>query len=395
VVYGKPEVCWIVSYKPTRNTSDWRIIREKKGWQTLITESQVEEALAQVMDPELGRNLVELGMIRDVEIKDSGVKFTLSLTTLACPFQDQLVSQAKAAVVALDGMEKVEIELAEMSSEEREQALSKAQPAQQASSPLAQKLNDVKHVIAVMSGKGGVGKSLVSSLLAVALHREGQEVGVLDADITGPSIPKMFGIHSPPVANPLGILPVKSSLGTRIMSINLLLPSEDDAVVWRGPLISGAIKQFWEEVIWGKLDTLVVDLPPGTSDASLTVMQSMPLSGVVLVTSPQDLAGMVVRKAAKMAQHLDIAILGLVENMSYFVAPDTGKRYDIFGPSHARETATQVGVPFLGQLPLDPRIAELSDAGRIEEYAAEVFIPIAQTLIERAPAAKHPPPLNS
>jgi Mrp family chromosome partitioning ATPase len=178
------------------------------------------------------------------------------------------------------------------------------------------------------------------------------------------------------------------------MSINLLLPSEDDAVIWRGPLIGGAVKQFWEEVIWGKLDTLVVDLPPGTSDASLTVMQSMPLSGVVLVTSPQDLAGMVVRKAAKMAQQLDIPILGLVENMSYFVAPDTGTRYDIFGASHARETASQLGVRFLGQLPLDRRIAELCDTGRIEEYAAKAFIPIAETLLKTAPEARQPLPLT-
>jgi Mrp family chromosome partitioning ATPase len=361
----------------------------------LITESQVEEALSQVMDPELGRNLVDLGMIREVKIQDSEVRFTLALTTLACPFEDQLVSQARTAVLSLDGIQKVEIHLAEMTSEEREQALAKAQPSQQASSPLAQKLNDVKHVIAVMSGKGGVGKSLVSSLLAVALQRQGQEVGVLDADITGPSIPKMLGIHSPPVAHPIGILPVKSSLGIKVMSINLLLPSEDDAVIWRGPLISGTIKQFWEEVVWGQLDTLVVDLPPGTSDASLTVMQSIPLSGVVLVTSPQDLAGMVVRKAAKMAQHLGIPILGLVENMSYFVAPDTRKRYDIFGPSHASETAAQLGVPFLGQLQLDRQIAELSDAGRIEEYPAEAFIPIAQTLMKTAPEARRPPDLKS
>lgn len=360
----------------------------------MITESQVEEVLSQVMDPELGRDLVELGMIRDIRIEDSEVRFTIALTTLDYTFQNQLLSQAKAAVSALDGVQKVEIELAEMSPQERRRAFAKAQPAQEASSPLAQKLNDVKHVIAVMSGKGGVGKSLVSSLLAVALRREGQEVGVLDADITGPSIPKMFGIHSHPVANPLGILPVKSSLDIKVMSINLLLPSEDDAVVWRGPLISGAIKQFWEEVIWGRLDTLVVDLPPGTSDASLTVMQSMPLSGIVLVTSPQALAGMVVRKAAKMTQHLGIPILGVVENMSYFAAPDTGKRYDIFGPSHARETATQLGVPFLGQLPLDPQIAELSDEGRIEEYAAGAFIPIAQALAKTAPAARRPPPLQ-
>lgn len=360
----------------------------------MITEAQVNDALSQVMDPEVGRNIVELGMIKDLEIQDSEIKFTLALTTLACPVQEQLMAQAEAAVLALDGVRKVEIELAELSVEERRRVWAQAQQPQQARSPLAQKLNKVKHVVAVMSGKGGVGKSLVTSLLAVALRREGQRVGVLDADITGPSIPKMFGLQGHPSASPLGILPMQSSTGIKVMSINLLLPSEDDAVIWRGPLVSGAIKQFWEEVVWGELDTLTVDLPPGTSDASLTVMQSMPLSGVVLVTSPQDLAGMVVRKAAKMAEHLSIPILGLVENMSYFVAPDTGTRYDIFGSSHASQTATQLGVPLLGQLPLDRQIAELSDAGRIEQYAGESFAPIARELISKTPEAKAPPELT-
>ena len=360
----------------------------------MITKSQVREALKAVMDPELGRNVVELGMIRDLEISDSEVGFALALTTLACPFQGQLRSEAEAAVLALDGIKTVDIRLEEMTTQERQEALAKARPTTQPTAELAAKLNKVSHVVAVLSGKGGVGKSLVSSLLAVALRREGQSVGVLDADITGPSIPKMFGISGHPSASPLGILPMDSSLGIKIMSINLLLPSEDDAVIWRGPLISGAIKQFWQEVIWGQLDTLVVDLPPGTSDASLTVMQSLPLSGVVLVTSPQDLAGMVVRKAAKMAEHLSIPILGLVENMSYFVAPDTGQRYEVFGPSHAQATASRLGVPLLGRLPLDSQIAELSDAGRIEEYPADEFLPIAQTLIKTMPEAKEPPPLT-
>jgi Mrp family chromosome partitioning ATPase len=252
-------------------------------------------------------------------------------------------------------------------------------------------LNDIQRVIAVMSGKGGVGKSLVTSLLAVALRRNGDRVGVLDADITGPSIPKMFFPNGArPGQSPLGILPAETKTGIKVMSINLLLPNEDEAVIWRGPLISGAIRQFWGDVFWGDLDWMVVDLPPGTSDASLTVIQSLPLSGIVLVTSPQDLAGMVVRKAASMAQKLNVPILGLVENMSYFVCPDTGKRYDIFGPSHADATAHKLWIPFLGQLPIDPQIAKLSDAGQIEDYAAEEFAPIAVRLKEAAPAAKKP-----
>jgi Mrp family chromosome partitioning ATPase len=360
----------------------------------LTTKDQVRQALQEVVDPELGRNVVDLGMIRDVEIEDNEVRFTLALTTAACPLQDELLSRAEAAVLSLEGVTKVEVEVDEMSAEEREVLLDEAGHGEDVPSPLASKLNSVEHVVAVMSGKGGVGKSLVASLLAVALRREGQEVGVLDADITGPSIPKMFGINGHPAASPLGVLPMESSSGIKVMSINLLLPREDDAVIWRGPLISGAIKQFWEEVVWGQLDTLVVDLPPGTSDASLTVIQSIPLSGVVLVTSPQDLAGMVVRKAAKMAAQLSIPILGLVENMSYFVAPDTGQRYEVFGPSHAEDTASRLGVALLGKLPLDSEIAELSDKGHIEEYAASQFVPIAQTLVTTTPQAKAPPALE-
>jgi Mrp family chromosome partitioning ATPase len=183
----------------------------------------------------------------------------------------------------------------------------------------------------------------------------------------------------------MAILPAESETGIKVMSINLLLETEDQAVIWRGPLISGAIKQFWGDVLWGHLDYLIVDLPPGTSDASLTVMQSLPVTGVVLVTSPQDLAGMVVRKAAQMAQQLRKPILGVVENMSYFTCPDTGKRYEIFGPSHAEGVARGMGAPFLGRLPIDPEIAKLCDAGRIESYPAEAFVPIAERLTRRAP----------
>jgi Mrp family chromosome partitioning ATPase len=349
----------------------------------MITSEQVYQALQGVLDPELKRSLVELGMVRNVEVGDSRVRFTLALTTLACPLKDQIIDDARQAVLAVDGVQRVEVKLTEMSDEEK-QRLSQgdAQPGQ------AVHLNDVRHVMAVMSGKGGVGKSLVSSLLAVALRREGHQVGVLDADITGPSIPKMFfpgGAQTG--ASPVAILPAESRTGIKVMSINLLLESEDRAVIWRGPLIGRAIQQFWGDVLWGTLDYLVVDLPPGTSDASLTVMQSLPLSGVVLVTSPQDLAGMVVRKAAQMAQIMKVPILGLVENMSYFVCPDTGKQHDIFGPSRAEEMSAWLGVPFLGRLPIDPEIARLCDAGRIEDYPAEAFVPIAQRLEEGVPVA--------
>jgi len=228
----------------------------------------------------------------------------------------------------------------------------------------------------------------VSGLLAVALRHQGLRVGILDADITGPSIPKMFFPDGAQLStSPVGPLPPESKGGIKVVSINLLLEQEDQAVIWRGPLVSGAIKQFWGDIFWGTLDYLIVDLPPGTSDASLTVMQALPLSGVVLVTSPQDLASMVVRKAARMAGMMQTPILGLIENMSYFECPDTGKRYEIFGSSHAEEMAAWIGVPLLGRLPIDPQIARLADAGCIEEYAAEPFAPIAQALIGRVPEA--------
>lgn len=345
----------------------------------MVTESKVYQALENVMDPELDKSLIELGMIRQVQVERGQVKITLALTTLGCPLKAQIVSDVKQAVNTLDDVETVDVELTEMTAEEKQRiGLGTAQPEQ----GMAEHLNEIGRVIAVMSGKGGVGKSLVSGLLAVALRREGRRVGILDADITGPSIPKMFFTDGArPNMSPLGLIPSKSRTGIKAMSINLLLEHEDQAVIWRGPLISGAIKQFWGDVFWGTLDELIVDLPPGTSDASLTVMQSLPVSGVVLVSSPQDLAGMVVRKAAHMAAQLHKPILGLIENMSYFECPDSGRRYEIFGPSHAEETARQIGVPFLGRLPVDPEVSRLCDAGCIEDYAAAAFAPVAQKLV--------------
>jgi Mrp family chromosome partitioning ATPase len=348
------------------------------------TNEQVCQALSTVMDPELKRSLVELGMVREVKVEDGRVAVTLALTTLACPLKEQITADAKKAIFMLDGARQVEVELVEMSAEEKQRlGLHQAEPGQ------AAHLNHVGHVIAVMSGKGGVGKSLVSSLLAIALRGNGQRVGILDADITGPSIPKMFFPTGARLdSSPSAIMPAQSRTGIGIVSINLLLEQEDQAVIWRGPLIGRAIQQFWGDVLWGTLDYLIVDLPPGTSDASLTVLQSLPSSGVVLVTSPQDLAGLVVRKAAQMAQVMAIPVLGLIENMSYFVCPDTGKRYDLFGPSHAEELAARLDIPFLGRLPIEPEIARLCDAGRIEDYPIDSFTPIAQQIIALTPLAQ-------
>jgi len=353
----------------------------------MITTETVYQGLRQVMHPEIKRNLVELGMIKDVAIQDGCVTVSLALPFKEIPAKDSLVRDVQEAVKKLDSSYQVEVKLVEMSQQERAAFMT----ASEGGPKPAQAGNQIAHVIAVASGKGGVGKSSVAALLAVTLNRQGKQVGVLDADITGPSIPKIFGLHETPVVLPTGLIPVTTKTGIEVMSINLLLPNEDEAVIWRGPLVGNTIKQFWTDVMWGDLDYLILDLPPGTSDASLTVMQSIPLSGVVLVTSPQDLAGMVVRKAARMAQQLGTPILGLVENMSHVICPKCGEHIEVFGPSQAMRTAMQLGIPLLGRLPLDPELARLCDAGQIETYTSSLFEPIVQHVIEHAPQQKTAP----
>ena len=228
----------------------------------MVDKTQILEALKGVNDPELGKSLVELGMVHDVEVEDSQVRFTLALTTLACPLRERIVDDARQAVLTLDGVQDVEVTLREMTPQEKERIWpSQQQQQQQRGAGVAAHLNHVKRVLAVMSGKGGVGKSSVAAILATAFRQQGERVGVLDADITGPSIPKMFGLHEPPPMGPVGILPAETATGIKVMSINLLLPNEDEAVIWRGPLIGGAIKQFWGDVVWGDLDVLVVRPP--------------------------------------------------------------------------------------------------------------------------------------
>ena len=244
----------------------------------------------------------------------------------------------------------------------------------------AGKDGSIKQVIAVMSGKGGVGKSLVTGLLAVALQRQGLKVGILDGDITGPSIAREFGIRGTPTKGDGGIEPLRSQGGTKIMSMNMFLPSETDPVVWRGPMVSSAIKQFYSDADWGKLDYLLVDLPPGTSDAPMTVMQSLPLAGVVIVTSPQMLATNIVKKCIKMVQTLKGKIVGVVENMAYMDLPD-GTRMEVFGPSNGPELVAMTGSPLLAQIPIDPTISMLCDAGKLEEYDSEAFDTLAANFI--------------
>ena len=243
--------------------------------------------------------------------------------------------------------------------------------------------SQVKKVIAVVSGKGGVGKSTVTSLLAVAMARKGKRVGVLDADITGPSVPTAFGVTECQGANDEGLYPALTRTGIQVMSINLLLDNPADPVVWRGPVIAGAVKQFWTDVIWEDVDYLFVDMPPGTGDVPLTVFQSLPVDGIVIVTSPQDLVSMIVTKAVKMAEMMHIPVLGFVENYSYLRCPDCGKKISVFGESHLDEVAAQLDLPVLARLPIDPSVAQACDNGQMETVNTDCLDPVIQA-IEKA-----------
>ena len=235
----------------------------------------------------------------------------------------------------------------------------------------ANQFSNIKKVIGVVSGKGGVGKSMVTSLLAVMMQRRGYKVAVLDADITGPSIPKAFGIKEKAMSNGLAILPVETKTGIKTMSVNLILENDTDPVVWRGPVIAGTVEQFWTDVAWGDIDYMFVDMPPGTGDVPLTVFQSLPIDGIVIVTSPQELVSMIVTKAVKMAQMMNVPVLGLVENMSYFECPDCGTRYNVFGESKIEEVAARNFLDVMGYLPINPKLAGAVDKGMIELYEGE------------------------
>lgn len=243
-------------------------------------------------------------------------------------------------------------------------------------------LSSIKKVIGVVSGKGGVGKTMVTSLLAVAMQKEGYRVAVLDADITGPSIPRAFGIKEKARGTDMGILPAKSKTGVSIMSTNLLLENDTDPVVWRGPVIAGTVKQFWTDVIWEDVDYMFVDLPPGTGDVPLTVFQSLPLDGIVIVTSPQELVGMIVEKAVNMANMMKIPVLALVENMSYFKCPDCDHKHYIFGESHVDQIAAKHGIELVCKLPINPDLAAATDAGTIEQFEEESLNGLIHLFVE-------------
>jgi hydrogenase maturation protease len=330
----------------------------------MATEGQVSDSLGEILVPGVKRSLAVMNLVRRVVVQDSGVNIALASTALNESAQDWIAAKVKTAVGELPDVDRVDIDFVEVKPSE---------------------LNQVKNIIAIMSGKGGVGKSLVAGLVAVGLRRQGSEVGILDADITGPSIPKMFGINERPAGSDTGFMPVLSRSGIEVMSINLLLPQEDESVLWRGPLISRAVTQFWQDVLWGKLDYLVVDLPPGTADVPLTVMQTIPVSGIVIVFTPQDLTTMIVKKAIRMAKKMDKPIIGVVENMSYLYVPEIDKRIELFGKGKGEEMSQAAGAPLLAQLPIDPELARLCDEGNIERYDSDVLTSLRKALTRALP----------
>jgi ATP-binding protein involved in chromosome partitioning len=342
---------------------------------TQLTEREVLAALSKVEDPELHRDIVSLNMVRDLKVEGSRVSMTLMLTTPACPLTGPFKEAVEAALLALPGVSEAEVNLdAEVRAHRTE------------SGP--RPVEGVKNIIAIASNKGGVGKSTVAANLAVALAKRGAKVGLLDADITGPNIPTMMGLPAGFLAAEGGGLRPFDRYGVRVCSLGFALPA-GTPVVWRGPMIGTAVRQLLHDIAWGELDYLIVDLPPGTSDASMSMVAEAPIAGAVIVSTPQQVAIEDATKAVAMFDRLQVPVFGIVENMSYFIAPDTGKRYDIFGHGGAREAAEELGLEFLGEIPLDQATREAADAGvPVTEYApdsaqAKAFMAVAEKIAAR------------
>jgi Mrp family chromosome partitioning ATPase len=347
-------------------------------------------ALKDVIDPELHISIVNLQMVKKVDIEGDKVKVLIALTVGGCPLSKTISGDVEKAVTKLPSVKSVDVETTVMTKQELEQLRTKIQSgmaaaqAQKPGSAMPPGINrlerkGIRNVIAIMSGKGGVGKSFVTGFLAVQLTRLGYKVGILDADITGPSIAKMFGLKGPLfVTADKHVLPAMTRTGIKVVSMNLILEEPQMPVIVRGPIINSVIRQMFQDIEWGDLHFLLVDLPPGTSDAPLTVFQSLPLQGVIVVTTPQDLALMVVGKAINMAKTLSeqlaqVKILGLIENMSYAVCPHCGEKFEVFGRSKSPEAAKKAGILYLGAVPIDSEIARLADEGKIEDYANPLF----------------------
>lgn len=335
-----------------------------------VVEEQVLNALRRVQDPDLHKDLVSLGLIKGLKIDGSKVSVTVELTTPACPLKGKIKSDVEAAVREVDGVRDIEVEMT-----------ANVRPTL---APGKSMIQGIKNVLSVASGKGGVGKSTVSVNLAVALAKEGASVGLMDADIYGPNVPLMMGLSGKPQIQSNKMIPFER-YGVRVMSMGFLVP-EDQAVIWRGPMLHGAIQQFLGDVLWGDLDYLIVDLPPGTGDVQLSLSQAVPMTGALFVTTPQAVSLQDVRKGIAMFQKVKVPILGLVENMSYFLCPHCGDRTDIFSHGGGERAAQALGIKFLGSLPIDTGVREGGDSGkpivmeRPESDFSQKFILIAQAL---------------
>ncbi len=356
----------------------------------MVSKDEVMAALKEVIDPEIHISIVNLQMVKKVDIQGDRVKVQVALTMGGCPLSETISKDIEKTLTKLPEIKHVEVETTVMTKQELEELRNKIKSGMAASTkaqgpgPLPLGINrlerkGIRNVVAIMSGKGGVGKSFVTGFLAVQLTRLGYKVGILDADVTGPSIAKMFGLKGPLMITPeKRVLPAITRTGIRVVSMNLIIDDPQMPVIVRGPMVNSAIRQMFTDIDWGELHFLLVDLPPGTSDAPLTVFQSLPLQGVVVVTTPQDLALMIVAKAINMAKSLSeqiarVEILGLIENMSYATCPHCGGKIEIFGKSKAQDAAMKAGIPFLGAVQIDPQIAKLADEGKIEDYTNPLF----------------------
>jgi Mrp family chromosome partitioning ATPase len=373
----------------------------------MVSKDQVMTSLKDVIDPELHISIVNLQMVKNVEIQGDKVKVLIALTVGGCPLSKTISTDVEKAVSKLPGVKAVNVETTVMTKEELGELRSKIQgqmaaaQAQKPGSTMPPGINrlerkGIRNVLAIMSGKGGVGKSFVTAFLAVQLTRLGYKVGILDADITGPSIAKMFGLKGPLfVTADKHVLPAVTRTGIKVVSMNLILEEPQMPVIVRGPIINSVIRQMFQDIEWGDLHFLLTDLPPGTSDAPLTVFQSLPLQGVIVVTTPQDLALMVVAKAINMTKTLSeqlnaVKILGLIENMSYVICPHCGERMEIFGRSKGSEAAKRAGIPYLGAVPIDPDIARLADEGKIEDYSNPLFEEVTRAVRVNATSLLEP-----
>jgi ATP-binding protein involved in chromosome partitioning len=348
----------------------------------LASTNDLLDRLRQVIDPEIGLNIVDLGMVKNLRMEGGNVSLEIALTVRGCPLAETIEKDVNRVLREVPEVNGVSVKLGSMSKEEmnalgarlqemrsNQKSIGKAPGLSAGIERLDRK--GIQNIIAVMSGKGGVGKSFVTAMLATELRRQGYEVGILDADITGPSIAKIFGLSGKPMADDTGVIPAVTKNGMKVISMNLLLDTPDTPVIWRGPIINGVIRQLFNDVNWGDLHFMLVDLPPGTGDAPLTVFQSLPVDAIVIVTTPQDLAMLIVRKAINMARQMNVPIAGIVENMSYVKCPHCSEIIQMFADSKIEEAASKVGVKFLGRLPFVPEINRLADDGDLASYSSE------------------------